>query len=57
MILQIADNGRGFDALNGRHRKGLGFASIRDRAREINGSIEISSSEKGTELLLSIPSA
>nr|WP_295921861.1 ATP-binding protein [uncultured Dyadobacter sp.] len=57
VILQIADNGRGFDVLSSERGKGLGLASMRQRAREINGSIEISSSAKGTALLLSIPSA
>jgi signal transduction histidine kinase len=56
VILQIADNGRGFDVQNGSQRKGLGLVSMRQRAREINGSVNISSSEKGTEILLTIPS-
>jgi signal transduction histidine kinase len=56
VVLQITDNGRGFNPAAAR-RKGLGLASIRARARETGGSVEISSSEKGTELLLSIPTA
>lgn len=56
VILQITDNGRGFDLRNVDQRKGLGLASIRQRAMEINGSIEITSSEKGTGISLTIAS-
>ncbi len=55
IILQISDNGRGFDVLAGQHRPGLGLASIRQRTRQINGSVEITSSTKGTTVLVSIP--
>ena len=54
-VLQIADNGRGFDTGSSNSRKGLGLTSLRNRVREVNGSMEIFSSEKGTELLFSIP--
>lgn len=55
VVLQISDDGRGFDPAVTDNRKGLGLVSIREYAREMGGSVEISSSEKGTELLLAIP--
>ncbi|WP_188931951.1 sensor histidine kinase [Dyadobacter endophyticus] len=57
VILQIADNGHGFDPAATGNKKGMGLASMRERAQGIGGSIEISSSLKGTKLLLTIPSS
>lgn len=56
LVLQIADNGRGFDVGNSESQKGLGLASLRDRISELTGSMEISSSQQGTEFLFTIPS-
>lgn len=55
VVLQVADNGRGFNTANIDIGKGLGIASLQARVTEINGTMEISSSDKGTELLFNVP--
>jgi signal transduction histidine kinase len=48
IILQIADNGIGFDT----HKasKGIGLRTIKERANKIGGQLSIQSSKKGTEI-------
>lgn len=55
VVLQVADNGRGFS--KGSSRNSLGLTSLKNRVTAINGSMEILSSEKGTEVLIHIPTA
>ena len=55
VALQIVDNGKGFDVMSQPQGKGFGLESLKARAREMNGVLEISSSAKGTELLLNVP--
>lgn len=49
LILNIKDNGKGFDSRQG--KKGIGLANMQQRIQSINGSITINSIlEKGTEI-------
>ncbi|WP_192579336.1 sensor histidine kinase [Dyadobacter aurulentus] len=54
-VLQISDNGKGFDQKLKLKAKGIGLESVKARTRELNGSLEIASSGSGTELLFHIP--
>ncbi len=47
-ILKISDDGKGFDIEN--VKKGYGLNNMESRAREMNASYSISSSETGTEI-------
>jgi signal transduction histidine kinase len=59
--LEISDNGRGIakshlgNVITG--NVGVGIARMRERVRELGGSIEIRSDETGTILVVSIPAA
>jgi ligand-binding sensor domain-containing protein/two-component sensor histidine kinase len=53
LILKIADNGWGFDLL--RDHEGHGLRSMRERARNAGGEIEITSSPRGTVVVLRVP--
>jgi len=58
--LVVRDNGRGFDVANPRKSGGGGFGLVgmRERARELNGALDIRSArETGTEISLTIPLA
>lgn len=53
-LLRIRDNGAGFDPAA--KRAGLGLASMRERARLLNGTVTLDSAPGGgTELLVDIP--
>jgi ligand-binding sensor domain-containing protein/two-component sensor histidine kinase len=51
--LKVADNGWGFDLL--RNHDGHGLRSMRERARKAGGEIEITSSARGTVVVLRVP--
>ncbi len=51
--LKVADNGWGFDLL--RDYDGHGLRSMRERARDAGGEIEITSSPQGTVVALRVP--
>lgn len=56
VILQIQDNGKGFEPLETTHINGLGLNNIRERLQKEGGSLEISSSkEQGTTLTIICP--
>ena len=61
ILLEIKDNGRGMSqgrldyALGGEPRAGVGIAGMRERARELGGSINIQSDGTGTRVLVRIP--
>jgi len=62
IFLEVADDGKGFDKADGGAGNpepgGLGLAIMEERARMINGSLEIRSrAGAGTEILLRIPVA
>lgn len=54
-VLQIKDNGKGFDTAKKKPEKKLGLQSIHDRINDLKGSLEIFSSRQGTELLITVP--
>ncbi|MCE7040429.1 sensor histidine kinase [Dyadobacter sp. CY312] len=53
ITLQISDNGSGFKS----DKKGIGLESLTSRVNEMDGSLEITTSGDGTELLIAIPLA
>lgn len=56
--MSIADNGKGIDLNAESYKKGSGMSNLRQRAKIVAGSINISSSPgSGTTVLLSIPNA
>jgi len=55
VMLQISDNGTGFDAGALSKSKGIGLRSIRDVVRHAEGTFAIHSSGRGTELVVAIP--
>ena len=55
LVLQITDNGKGFNALSPGAGEGFGLKSLKNREKELNGTLLITSSAKGTELMFNIP--
>jgi len=54
--LEIRDFGSGFDPAVGRHRAGLGLASMEERVRLVGGEISISSNPgQGTGIQVRVP--
>lgn len=54
--LLVEDSGKGFDSLNGHPQKpGVGIASMRERVRELNGQVRISSGDTGTRVEAVLP--
>lgn len=54
--LVVSDNGRGFDASSEKFMKGLGFISMRERLRLVNGKLQIiSARSQGTRIEASVP--
>ena len=55
-VLEVADDGSGFDASDGEPQGGLGLASMRDRADSIGGELTIDAAPgKGTTVRLEVP--
>jgi PAS domain S-box-containing protein len=59
--LEIRDNGKGIPAkrlkslIEGAREAGVGIAGMRERMRELGGSVEIQSDRKGTKVIVRIP--
>lgn len=53
LTLRISDDGCGFDA--DKPTSGFGLRSLRERVDELGGRLEVSSSAKGTQLVIHIP--
>ncbi|HXO34548.1 MAG TPA: PAS domain-containing sensor histidine kinase [Candidatus Acidoferrales bacterium] len=54
--LEISDNGRGIPKIiDGDGHAGVGIAGMRERVRELHGSLEIQSGGSGTKLIIEIP--
>lgn len=54
IVVQIKDNGRGFDTKQSAKTKGVGLRSLQSRVKDLNGMLEIQSSKKGTDLTITI---
>jgi signal transduction histidine kinase len=56
LILRFADNGKGFDAVTLKKKKGMGIQNIRTRVHAFNGTVQFSSkANKGTIYEIKIP--
>ena len=56
LVLQISDDGKGFDTLTAGHKGTFGLIGIKERALMMNGKYSIvSSPEKGTVITVSVP--
>lgn len=57
MLVEIVDNGKGFDVFHtASHASGQGLRNMQERARALNGELEINSEKgHGTRLLFSVP--
>jgi PAS domain S-box-containing protein len=56
LALMISDEGCGFDMSSEKMRKGLGFISMRERLRLVEGQLKVQSNpSKGTQINISIP--
>jgi signal transduction histidine kinase len=55
IVLQISDNGIGFDLETVNPQGGLGLKGMRERAEQINGDLRISSGENGTQISVEVP--
>jgi signal transduction histidine kinase len=61
IFLEIVDNGCGIapERLSGLNRgdigAGVGIAGMRERVRDLNGTVEIQSSPTGTRVMVAIP--
>jgi signal transduction histidine kinase len=56
LLLQVCDDGKGFDPDNVGDKKSLGLLGIKERAEMLNGEYHLSSAPmKGTKLTVKIP--
>ena len=56
VLLSVQDDGIGFDSAEVREKPGLGFSSIRERVRLIQGELSIESQPgKGTRITVRVP--
>jgi signal transduction histidine kinase len=56
VLLSVQDDGIGFDSAEVKEKPGLGFSSMRERARLIHGELSIQSQpEKGTVITVRVP--
>jgi len=56
ITLEIKDNGRGFDFEAGKKIGGLGLKSMEERARQLDGRLEVLSEEgRGTQVKVEVP--
>lgn len=54
--LEVTDNGRGYDPLSLKKPKAFGINGLRERARTVNGWLDVSSRPgQGTSVILSVP--
>ncbi|QHE88150.1 hybrid sensor histidine kinase/response regulator [Hydrogenophaga sp. BPS33] len=55
LTLEVSDNGKGLDAHALRKAKSFGLLGLRERAAKVGGWLDVSSSPKGTSVILSVP--
>ena len=55
-VLEITDDGQGFDPETAKQRGGMGLASMRERAKEMHGTLSIESSPgEGATISVRVP--
>jgi glucose-6-phosphate-specific signal transduction histidine kinase len=57
LSLEISDNGRGLNSRDLAKARSFGIRGLQERAATVGGWIDLSSSARGTTLILSIPMA
>ncbi|MFN3737511.1 response regulator [Hydrogenophaga sp.] len=55
LTLEVTDNGRGMDPKALRKDKSFGLLGLRERAAKVGGWLDVSSSPRGTSVILSVP--
>ena len=55
IVLEISDNGIGFDLDSAEQHGGLGLKGMQERAEQINADMQISSGENGTQITVEVP--
>ncbi len=55
LTLEVTDNGRGLDPRALRKAKSFGLLGLRERAAKVDGWLDVSSSPRGTAVILSVP--
>jgi two-component system NarL family sensor kinase len=60
LTVQVCDEGKGMPRSNGvtaspGSNHGVGLSGMRERLRELGGTLEIKSSEKGTTVIAAVP--
>lgn len=55
LTLEVNDNGCGLDAQALRKAKSFGLLGLRERAAKVDGWLDVSSSPRGTSVILSVP--
>ncbi len=55
LTLEVKDNGRGLDPQALRKEKSFGLLGLRERAAKVDGWLDVSSSPRGTSVILSVP--
>ena len=55
IILEISDNGVGFDPASVETHGGLGLKGMRERAEQFGGALQIQSNAMGTKVTVEVP--
>ena len=55
LTLEVSDNGPGLDSQALRKTKSFGLLGLRERAAKVDGWLDVSSSPRGTSIILSVP--
>ncbi len=55
LTLEVSDNGKGLDAQALRKANSFGLLGLRERAAKVGGWLDVSSSPRGTSVILSVP--
>ena len=57
LLLEVTDDGRGFDPTVTSRRLGLGLVSLRERVRMLGGVLDVTTApDSGTRIVVSLPS-